>query len=177
MEGLPQSGSPDPVAAVSKLIESGLDVNGRARENGFTILHFAALHGNADVVSLLLERGADPNAVDEEGCTALMIASEKGYLDVMCLLIDFGADLEAQGDDGSALTWAAMIGNADSVHLLLERGADPRAPDQTGRTALDRAKLERDSAWHHKYQAPGSGETGDSVTSECNVVGAYIRNT
>ena len=41
-------------------------INDQTR-NGFTALHYAAYHGNADVVWLLLEAGADTNVRDNEG--------------------------------------------------------------------------------------------------------------
>ena len=34
------------------------------QRDGMTALHFAAQRGNADIVSLLVERGVDVNAVD-----------------------------------------------------------------------------------------------------------------
>jgi ankyrin repeat protein len=39
-------------------------------------------------VKLLLEKGANPNIVDERGRTAMEIASEKGYDDLVMLLLD-----------------------------------------------------------------------------------------
>jgi len=50
-------------AAVSKLLDEGVDVNTKFRY-GVTALSFAADHGNLEVVKVLLARGADPNAKD-----------------------------------------------------------------------------------------------------------------
>ena len=38
------------------------DINARTKSTGFTPLHLAAQQGHSDIVFLLLEHGADPNA-------------------------------------------------------------------------------------------------------------------
>jgi len=48
----------DSVAAVELLIELGFDVNARSRT---APLHEAAMHGNVEIIRLLLDHGADPN--------------------------------------------------------------------------------------------------------------------
>jgi ankyrin repeat protein len=50
-------------AAVTKLLDEGVDVNTKFRY-GRTALSFAADRGHVDVVKVLLERGADINAKD-----------------------------------------------------------------------------------------------------------------
>ena len=47
------------------------------------------------VVTLLLERGADVNKVDENGWTALMHAAEEGHVETVTLLLERGADVNA----------------------------------------------------------------------------------
>ena len=46
-------------------------------------IHEAAHKGSADIVKLLVERGADPGALDHEGKTALQIARERGHPDAV----------------------------------------------------------------------------------------------
>jgi hypothetical protein len=53
----------DSVAAVELLIELGFDVNARSRT---APLHEAAMHGNVEIIRLLLEHGADPSVRDRE---------------------------------------------------------------------------------------------------------------
>lgn len=55
------------------LLERGAVVNTRAYDNGFTPLHRASENGAQEVVRLLLEHGADVEAVDVDGRTALQI--------------------------------------------------------------------------------------------------------
>jgi ankyrin repeat protein len=47
----------------SNLIAQGADVNCRISPNGWSVLHYAARNGNAEVVQLLLAAGADPDYV------------------------------------------------------------------------------------------------------------------
>jgi hypothetical protein len=53
----------DSMAAVELLIELGFDVNARSRT---APLHEAAMHGNVEMLRLLLAHGADPNVRDRE---------------------------------------------------------------------------------------------------------------
>lgn len=51
-------------------------------------------HGHRDTVKLLLEVGADINAVDIDGWTPLMFAVRDGTLDIVRLLIQSGANTD-----------------------------------------------------------------------------------
>jgi hypothetical protein len=102
----------------------------------------AALSGNAKVVALLLERGADPNAVCEleRGIlqTPAGVAGSMGHTDCLRLLIAAGADVNVQGGpfNHSALLGAATTPSTETVRLLLAK-ADINATDWNGHTALD----------------------------------------
>ncbi len=52
----------------------------------------AAFAGNVELVNLLLENGADPNARNGEGKTPLIFAREKGQDSVVELLRKSGAE-------------------------------------------------------------------------------------
>jgi ankyrin repeat protein len=53
-------------ATVEKLLQSNPDLAGVARHEGATPLHFAAFHGQREIVELLLSAGADINVRDDE---------------------------------------------------------------------------------------------------------------
>ena len=73
------------------LLESRADLEIRAAEDGSTALHCATFNGNAEVVKVLLDAGADRSSALEEGATALHLATRGGYLEIAHLLIDAGA--------------------------------------------------------------------------------------
>jgi ankyrin repeat protein len=98
-------------------------------------LHAAARGGHADILSLLLERGADMGAQwVGSGITPLHRASSYGKVEAVRFLLDHGADINAQGGDWAALHWAVSSRNIQVVRLLLERGADVNVRDGTGNT-------------------------------------------
>lgn len=72
---------------------------GMRSPNGNTPLHVAALRGEAVAVRLLLEAGADPNAVGERGCTPLHHALEKAHRNVARMLVAAGSSLDAKNRD------------------------------------------------------------------------------
>ena len=88
------------------------------------------------LVRSLLQRGFDPNTVEEErGETGLIIAVREDANKVFELLLntkDVNLDARARNGD-SALMIAAYKGKYDAVKTLLDKGAEP---NQTGWAAL-----------------------------------------
>ena len=79
---------------------------------------------HAETVKLLLDRGADIHAEDDQ---ALLNAAENGNTEIVKLLLDRGADIHAVND--AALRYTAMKGRTETVKLLLDRGARIHAFD------------------------------------------------
>ena len=52
----------------------------------------------AEVIGMLIERGADVSAQNQNGETPLHLASREGHAEVVGMLIECGADLSAQGE-------------------------------------------------------------------------------
>ena len=76
---------------------------------------------------MLLDRGADINAQNNDGCTALQEASLKGQEDVVEMLLDQEADINAEDNHGlTALQQASSSGHVEIVEMLLDRGADKK---------------------------------------------------
>jgi cytohesin len=112
----------------------------------------AVIHSYNDryvkVVSLLLERGADPNGSSEgyKGKPLLYIASKKGEAKIMKLLIDHGANIDVRSKKGSTpLHVATKRRRMKAVKILLQEGANIDAKNDDGMTALDLAMENGDS--------------------------------
>jgi hypothetical protein len=69
----------------------------------------AVCKGYEEIVTLLLDRGADINAKDKDGVTALWLAVCKGYEEIVTLLLDRGADIKAKDRDGNTPLHLAAI--------------------------------------------------------------------
>ncbi|KAF3031497.1 hypothetical protein E8E11_000866 [Didymella keratinophila] len=88
-------------------------------------LTVAALFGHDVLVQILLVKGADVNAQNEENSDALQEASAGGYKEVVKMLLDHGADVNAQsGYHGNAVQAASSKGYEEVVKMLLSNGAD-----------------------------------------------------
>jgi uncharacterized protein len=101
--------------------------------------------GVTDVVSLLLERGADPNARDSIGRTALIAGAANSFFcpegrnrSIVDRLLAKGADVNAQDKYGDTALMVAAVGWPDlkMLKLLLAHGADAKAKRPDGQTAL-----------------------------------------
>jgi ankyrin repeat protein len=81
------------------------------------------------VTSVLLEAGANVNAVLPEGETILMTAARTGQPDVVDMLLAHGADLNARENwfGETALIWASAENHAGAVRVLVRHGADVNA--------------------------------------------------
>jgi ankyrin repeat protein len=94
----------------------------------------AAKMDNAGKISSLLERGLDPNLIEEErGDTGLILALREGSMKVFQVLVNApNINLEATAYNGdNALMIAAYMGNRAAVETLLAKGAAVNRPNWT----------------------------------------------
>lgn len=113
--------------------------------DGFTPLGLAAFFGQAEVVDLLLQRGADVNAVAQNATryTALTGAVARGDAKIVATLLAHGANPKHRYGPGyTPLHEAAASGKTEIVAVLLKYGADANACTDEGQTPLALA-LER----------------------------------
>jgi len=126
---------------VQLLIGAGASVHALDAE-ARTPLHLAsATPSGCEVVGLLLDAGADPETSDAGGLTPLLLALRCSGHATAGLLLARGARAGAVAADGSTtLHLAVRTGAVGSlIEALVRAGADPKARDAAGATALDLA--------------------------------------
>jgi ankyrin repeat protein len=143
-----------------ELIKRGANVKAMETFRDQTALMYAAGSGQAEIVDLLLEKGAasqvnlrakfddwerqqtsEPRAQYSSrqtgGLTALLFATRSGCLKCAESLIAAGADVNKPNPDGITPLINALDGSKfDVAMLLLDKGADPHVWDKHGRTAI-----------------------------------------
>ncbi|RYP73942.1 hypothetical protein DL769_004113 [Monosporascus sp. CRB-8-3] len=113
------------------------EIGDKSVAEGDQALHFAAENGYEDVARLLLDKGADITAKDNDGWTPLHYAARYGHEAVTRLLLDKGADITAKDNNGwTPLHCAARYGHKAVTWLLLDKGADITAKDNNSWTPL-----------------------------------------
>ena len=112
----------DEIAAF--LLESGMSPN-HMTWHRVTLLHDMAQSGDIAKARLLLDHGADINAVDEEYCsTPLGIASRWGQRAMAAFLLERGANPNKAGAPWSTpLAWAQEKGHSGLASDLIAAGA------------------------------------------------------
>lgn len=73
---------------VEFLINKNVDIS--VRDNGWTLMHFAARDGNNEIIELLIAKGVDINIHDDAGHSVLFQAIWFEQLKSVKLLIEFG---------------------------------------------------------------------------------------
>jgi ankyrin repeat protein len=106
------------------LMESGMNPN-HMNWHHTTLLHDKAFRGDLQKVRMLLDYGADINAVDEEfRSTPLGFAARWGRREIVALLLERGANPNKSGAPWAApLAWARKKGHAEVEADLLQAGA------------------------------------------------------
>lgn len=108
--------------------------------NGNTLLHKACIEGAKEKIRLLLELGANREALNNEGRTPKQCLDFGNDLfHEICLILDTTEyyDLKEKDKKGNTLLHKACVeGNVNKIKLLLERGADTIAKNNRGEVPL-----------------------------------------
>ncbi len=108
---------------------------------GMTLLHWASRADSLECVKLLLDRGADVDALNDAHRTPLQLAAERGKAGAIRLLAGAGADLDTQDRKGrTPLHRATYEGHAEAAETLLAAGADSNMLNKNGKTAFEIAR-------------------------------------
>ena len=115
-------------------------INEKDREQDTAIMKACRNCNSTDVVSFLLQNGANINdkpyrdLIDQ---TPIIIAAFNGCTDIVRMLIDAGADIHHRNDQGeNALISATQEGNIDVVKVLFDAGSNVNEENADGETAL-----------------------------------------
>ena len=119
-------------AVVKVLLEHGADVKMASRPAGFTPLHSAVADDagevTKDLVRMLLDAGANPNARSATDGTPVHTAAFTGNIAVLEMLLEAGGDASAADKKGhSPLDIARERGNTEAAARLHDAVLDKRS--------------------------------------------------
>jgi ankyrin repeat protein len=148
---------------------SGKGLATRNAGSGNTAVHAAAGQGHREIVYVLLQHGADVNALNAWGETPLHCATARDDLKTMAYLLECGAGIDVcmpGSDTGTPLWRAAGKLSLTGVRFLLEHGADPRrindvkkqSPAQSAHRGFEEACRQ-----FHRNHGEKRAEIGDRI--------------
>jgi hypothetical protein len=141
-------------SSVQLLLEQGADASAVNERTGLNALHTAVQKSCYETVRMLVEKGADVNARQQDvvgpdkiriqkvnNANAALSDAAAESIRMVQLLIELGADVDVQSTGGyTPLMVAAGRGKTDIVKELLEAGANANIKSKNGETALGIAR-------------------------------------
>jgi ankyrin repeat protein len=124
-------------AKLERALAAPYDIDARDR-HGRSALHVAAYAANHEAMRVLVDAGADPNALENDDYDIVTIAAVANDLTTMKLGLELGcrADNVTSRYRGTALIAAAHLGHVEIVAALIEAGAPLDHVNNLGWTAL-----------------------------------------
>ena len=137
-------------SSIEKFYLKGADLDAQDG-NGFAPLHWAARHGNIEVIDRLAQLGADMEIHNNADVTPLLYALARRQFGAFRRLLELGCDHTVRARFGSTLLhFCARDVDIDTLRYLEQRdlrGIDPDERDEEGLTALKRAERRRDGRY------------------------------
>ena len=135
------------------LIEDALGVNDTDQRSGMTALHYAAKSGHADVLSTLIDRGADYNLADFKGITPVHCAIQGVESACLALLLQQGVDIYAKDNRGfspwhfaaeKSTSWALGVLRDHVIHQVSKKRLSDKAhssPDTLRQHSEEKSRI------------------------------------
>jgi ankyrin repeat protein len=128
-----------------------------------TPLRYAIHHARERSVRMLLDSGADRQAVFDDELRPVHLAAICGNYKIMQMLLEKDIDVNVRAADklrrGTPLHLAVLKGQATVVKMLLSKGAEVNAQNALGKTPLDHAIEQGDTALQTILKAAGGKAT------------------
>lgn len=128
------------------LLATGVDIDGSNNQRTTAVM-VAAKNGHLNMVTVLADKGANLNIVDNNGTTAMGYACIRGNKHVVEYLVGCegfdinGGDVGAYFGDATPLDLAVSYGYDTALRVLLKRGAATDRLDTVGRSVFHSAVL------------------------------------
>ena len=120
------------LTSIRKALDGGLHAN-LSNKYSWTLLMLAGIEGNIRLGEMLVERGADPNKVNDFGETALSLAAHTGHASFVKFLLRKGASLDCRPHGRSlesSITKTSGL-SPKKIATILRIVADNNHPDPT----------------------------------------------
>ena len=134
MIALRQSIWNDDVGVMNLLLQAGATTVDGGSD---TALHYAALSGNLNVTTELMQRSVDRSPRNRRGVTPMHLAALCGDTALISLFRTAGADSSCRDHKGCMpIHMAAYYAQVTTLNILVEKAADLQVQDEIGRTPL-----------------------------------------
>ena len=104
----------------------------------------AVYEWNVQAARELIAAGANVHAANKEGWSVLQHAAQGGCVEALRCLLEAGVNVNAAANGETALMLATRCGAQDAARYLIAAGANLRAVNAAGKTALKLAREARD---------------------------------
>ncbi|XP_050415633.1 integrin-linked protein kinase isoform X1 [Patella vulgata] len=110
-------------------------------DHRFSLLHWASREGRANIVDMLIQRGARINATNMGDDTPLHLAAAHGHRDVVLMLLHNKANVNAVNEHGNTpLHYSCFWGYDQIAEDLVNNGALVSVSNKADDVPLDKAK-------------------------------------